>query len=88
MKQSQRLQKYFLKRNLQRDSSLESKFDDQFQITIQLQLPINSVSKTEDHCKYLINKNWTLAAMLFLLSDGSVSSIGQQNKSMNMRTPS
>lgn len=53
-----------------------------------LQLPINSVSKTEDHCKYLINKNWTLAAMLFLLSDGSVSSIGQQNKSMNMRTPS
>lgn len=26
--------------------------------------------------------------MLFLLSDGSVSSIGQQNKSINMKTPS
>lgn len=48
MKQSQRLQKYFLKKILQGDSSLESKFDDQFQITKQLQLPINSISKNRE----------------------------------------
>lgn len=57
-------------------------FEDQFQISVQLQLPINSIPKTEVYCKHLIHKNQTLPAMLFLLSDGSVSSIGQQNESM------
>lgn len=44
---SQLILKNFLKRNLQRDSNLECKFDDQFQMTIQLQLPINSIPKTK-----------------------------------------
>lgn len=47
MKLSQLLQNNFLKRNLQRDSNLECKFDHQFQITIRLQLPINSIPNTE-----------------------------------------
>lgn len=39
--------KDFSEENLQRDSNLECKFDNQFQITIQLQLPINSIPKTK-----------------------------------------
>lgn len=47
MKLSQLLQKNFLKRNLQRDSNLECKFDNQFQVTIRLRLPINNIPNTE-----------------------------------------
>lgn len=41
-----------------------------------------SVQKKDSFNEYLINKNGLLSAMLFLLRDGFLSSIGQQNVSV------
>lgn len=75
-------------RAISRDSNLEPKFDIQFQIKVQLQLPINSAPETKRTVVNIYLVKTGHYQPCFFFSVMAVSSIGQRNKSTHMNTRS